>query len=594
MVDMEIAYSFLAGIPTDATWSQTYVVKHADSFFGVVVSVQDAQSPSQIGKELLTHCMHGAQEGMTREQFLSLFTGWNREGVHIASVFISKNAVMIFTKGETSVRLVRNGDEQTLMQGKETGAYIQGEVRPDDYYIVGTKTFFSQFSSFDTHKSPQELGDEYATKLHAQPDSSGMSALFVQLASPTSTHVAPLSTTSSPSRSVPVVLPKIKIPTLGRHVRISLRVPRTKQEKKIVGIALAIGGALLLLFLFSWYLTVRRANTVAQELSPYQTRFNTLAALGSDKRLEQMHGFRELSRDIQERKTASKNSALTRGYDSLLSQVREKFILISGEKHLEKLHVFYDFRLVAADFVAGSVAYDEPGKAAVFLDGARGRLLSLSLEKKEALTLTVDEKLPKPFALAVENRKAYVLGNDGVMELSLPLDRIGSVIVNRDAAWNTPKLIDAFGTNLYVFDTGSRNLLRYDTQDLHSSPSAWFRNKEGVDFEQITSLRIDGGVWLGSTNGTIFHFLQGSPTAFAYQGVLDPPTSPVYIFTTKDSESIYVLEPHASRILVLTKRGEYQRSVISPDLSTATGLVVDESTKKAYVLSGSLVYEVEL
>src|SRR5260221_446001 len=115
--------------------------------------------------------------------------------------------------------------------------------------------------------------------------------------------------------------------------------------------------------------------------------------LPPDKRLEELQGLRELSRDLSDRKKTTKDSTLSSGYDQLLSKVNGKFTSISGEKHVDKLHVFYDFRLVAADFVANSVAYDVPGKLAVFLDGTHARLLSLSLKKKEALKLTIDEKL---------------------------------------------------------------------------------------------------------------------------------------------------------------------------------------------------------
>jgi hypothetical protein len=160
--------------------------------------------------------------------------------------------------------------------------------------------------------------------------------------------------------------------------------------------------------------------------------------------------------------------------------------------------------------------------------------------------------------------------------------------------WQDPKLIDVFGTNAYVFDALARNILKYDLTDLGASPTSWLRSKEGIDFDKVSSMRIDGGVWLGDSSGQITRFMQGVPDDFAYRNVLDKPSSSVYIYATKDSEFLYVLEPQAKRLLVLNKNGEYQKSLTSDDLATATGVVVDEVASKAYILSGSLVYEVGL
>lgn len=594
---MDVTHSTLAGIPSTDAWSHAFGLRSQASFFGVVISVHaSAGDPGVVGKEILDACTLSAKSDMTRELFLSLFKSWSGEGIHIGALFLSPKSALLYTQGEVVIRLSREGSEQDVAKGSTTGAYIEGPLISGDLYEVATASFVQQFPSVEAHRSPQEISDGFISKLQSLPGSAGMGALFVQVAAPVRQAVAVPTSTNVSTPVTPsvrhITVPSIKL--RAPRIQWSSYLPRTQKAKRAFRVVIGLCIALVFLALVSMVVTARRNMQIASTIKPYQQRLDSLAQLGTDKKLEQMSGLRELSRDINSRKKDTKDTSLARRLDQLLSMVDQKFASISGEKHLDKLHIFYDFRLITADFVANSIAYDIPGKLAVFLDGSHSRLLSLSLEKKEALTLTVDEKLVHPFALAVDNRKAYVLGNEGVMRLSLPLDVMGSILVNRDNTWNTPKLIDTFGTNAYVLDAGARNLLKYDLEDPTASPSGWLRNKEGLDFDKITSLQIDGSVWMGTTTGKVFHFTQGAPTAFSYQGVLEPPTSPVYLYTSQESQKLYVLEPHASRLLVLSKDGVYQELITSNDFSTATGVVVDETANKAYILSGSLVYEVEL
>lgn len=575
---MRLSQCFFAGIPTETDWSQSYAHQTDDSLFGLIVHVGNiAGDPSAKGKEILAGAMELAAT-VTRENFLSFFKKWEEEGVDIAGIYVVDGKALLFARGETVVMLTRGGNSQTILKGSQPGQYVEGECHPSDYFTLATTGFVTAYPDVGSAKDPQEACDLAVGKLHTLPDSSKVTALFVMAAGEQEKSQMPVVTVSEP-----------------KPVRQSKpRAPMSERSKKIMRLAvLAIIGVIIILAISS-LLTSRKASDIAKTLAPYDTRYEQLLALGPDKQLDKLRGLRELSRDLSDRVQQTKETSLKRAYEQLLSRVNETFANASGEKHMDKLPVYYDFRLIAPDFVANAVGFDTPGKLAVFLDGSHSRLLSLSLETKEALTLSVDEQLAKPFALAVENRKAYVLGDSGVMALSLPLDKLGSIVILRDSTWNSPKLVDVFGTNAYIFDSGVRNILKYDLTNTGASPSGWMRNKEGVDFDLVTSIKVDGGVWVGESNGKLFRFMQGAPSAFSYTGVLDQPTSTIYVYTTQESGNLYVLEPHAKRLLILNKNGEYQKSITSDDLATTTGLIVDETVNKAYILSGSLVYEVGL
>lgn len=577
---MRLSNCFFAGVPTDQDWSQSFVYVNDDVLFGLVVHIGSPQEDVAIkGKQILKECSERASS-LNRSDFLTYFKTWNEAGVDLAAVFIQGNRVVLFAQGRVGVLLNRAGVSQTILVGKEVGVFVEGECKPGDYYTLGTNGYLAKFEPVDQFKLPQEACDRAVMKLHQLPQSGDISAVFV--------------------KSQIETVPEPEMIADEKVEPVLKTLPSQKQFKsnpnfwKLFKIAGLVGVVALILLGSSLYLTRQKAADLAKNLAPYQSRYEQLLSLPQEKHFDELQGLRELQRDLSERILQTKELSLKRALEGLEARVQQSFTDGSGEKRITKLNVFYDFRLIAPDFVSSSVAFDDPGKSAVFLDGAHSRLLSLSLEKKEALTLSVDEKLPSPFALAVANRKAYVLGNGGVMELPLPLDKMGSIVANRNAMWVEPKLIDAFGTSAYIFDKGARNILKIDLTDLSASPTGWLRSKEGIEFENIVSMRIDGGVWLGDNSGKILHFMQGSPAAFVYTNVLDKPASAVYLYTTQESKNLYVLEPHAKRILILTKDGTYQHSIISDDLLTATGIIVDESSNNAYILSGSLVYQVGL
>lgn len=591
---MSFSHCFLAGIPNKSEWSQAYTHKLEDSVFGMILSVGDpVADPSLTGKEIYGAGMSLATT-VNREEFLAFFKKWGRPGVSLAALYMYGNRALLFAQGEVEIGLVRGGNKQVVLRGKTEAQFVEGEFVPGDYYVLGTQSYFKELSSVDTLLSPQENCDQAAVKIHQLGNSGKIAAALIKVTGEEQKgSIDRISVykgeTSFPQKETVSSLQKTRSLNLKMDAREKLRLFKSARVLKL---AVAVIGILLALVMLNAFLTNKKSAGLEKAIGPYRERYAKLNELPSNQLVDRLQGLRELARDLEDRRDQVKEASLMRAFEQLLSQVKQDFAAISGETHLEKLNVFYDFRLIAPDFVASAVGYDEAGELAVFLDSGHSRLLSLSLEKKEALTLSVDENLDNPFSLAVQNRKAYALGPQGIMELSLPLDRLGSMVLRRDSTWNNPKFIQVFGTNGYVFDSGARNILKHDLDDPASSPSSWLRSKEGLDFDQVTSFNIDGDVWLGTNQGAVFHYRQGGSVDFSYQGVLDKPSSSVYLFSREESELLYVLEPAAKRILVLTKQGEYRKAITSDDLATATGLIVNEKSNKAYVLSGSLVYEV--
>ena len=74
----------------------------------------------------------------------------------------------------------------------------------------------------------------------------------------------------------------------------------------------------------------------------------------------------------------------------------------------------------------------------------------------------------------------------------------------------------------------------------------------------------------------------------------EPFDSPLVIFSKEGFENIYILESDNNRLVVLTDEGEFLKEIKSASLASASNLIVSEEIKKAFAISGSIVYEIGL
>jgi DNA-binding beta-propeller fold protein YncE len=119
-------------------------------------------------------------------------------------------------------------------------------------------------------------------------------------------------------------------------------------------------------------------------------------------------------------------------------------------------------------------------------------------------------------------------------------------------------------------------------------------NKKDLDFSQITSMAVDGDLWLGTKTGQVLKYTSGQPIAWNPAGLQTPLSTAVLIDTSETLTQLYVLEPAKQRLIVFDKSGQFLKELKSPTLASVTTFAVNESLKKAFLVSGSIVYELAL
>ena len=354
----------------------------------------------------------------------------------------------------------------------------------------------------------------------------------------------------------------------------------------------ALVAAPLIIFIFWYFLTARvQARLARSYLVPLQERLiqtkSKLEAEPLAARHETEIILEEL--DVLKEKFAKERFALKLVH-SQADQASKFYESISGREEFQELPVFFDLRLVSADFI--SQAADASGKIAIFLDKEKNILVQLDLETLQAKELKGASGL-KLNNLSFTGKQIYLLGQ-GIHSLDLN-DQLAQLKIEGDSN-REGNLISFFGDYLYVFNPDKRNLYRYapGEEGEYSDPIGWLTDKQGLDFSLVKTMQIDGDIWLGTSDGAIWKFSRGENQDFTISGLKEVFSSPINLFTKEDLEYLYVLEPEKNRLVVLQKNGEFVKEIKSQTLSSTNQLIVNEAMKKAFGVSGSLLYEIEL
>jgi hypothetical protein len=156
-------------------------------------------------------------------------------------------------------------------------------------------------------------------------------------------------------------------------------------------------------------------------------------------------------------------------------------------------------------------------------------------------------------------------------------------------------MIRSYGTNMYIFNPSKQNIFRFTIDDdTATTPRGWVRSSQGLQYDEVLSMTIDGDIWLGSRTGRLLRMRTGEPEEFTVSGLERRFESDSVIYTQEAFDHVYVLESNANRVVQLTKDGVFVREVVSPTLASVSSIVVSADESSILALSGSLIYELEL
>jgi hypothetical protein len=358
-----------------------------------------------------------------------------------------------------------------------------------------------------------------------------------------------------------------------------------------VVLVVVIGGGW---WLFSQARAQQEISAMDEQLQPLRLQIASAQSRVQREPVAARAELESLLQDLERLKTeyAQQPNAL-KVIEAEIAATRSIYDEVSGREEFQALPQFFDLRSLAPSFIAN--LSDASGDQAVFLDTEQKQLIVLNTQTKEGEVKSVAE-LNTPVSLSLMSEEAAIvtLGN-GIQKTTFQDTPQLSELKAEGDSNREARLVDTYGQFVYVFNAAKNNIYRYAPAETgYSDPIGWLRSAPNLVFNEVSSMQIDGDLWLGTRTGEILRFTQGRPAEFAITGMSQPFNSTLILATDSDTQNLYVLEAGQQRVVVLSKNGEFLREVKSASLASATQIIALEQQNKVLVLSGSLLFEIGL
>lgn len=260
---------------------------------------------------------------------------------------------------------------------------------------------------------------------------------------------------------------------------------------------------------------------------------------------------------------------------------------ISGSNSLDKLSIAYDL----GDFLGKKI---ETNNNQIFILENNGKdILKINADNsKEKITLTNNEQI-KDFTIS-EN-KLFVLSS-GIKMLDLTKNENNFTDIKQEGESDkNGELLSSFGPYLYLLNKTKRNIYRYYySDDKLSDPIGWLIDKQGVNFDNINDLLVDGDLWMANKNGDLAKFSKGTNTDFRILGLGNLPNTAITLAANESTNSLALLEKQNKRLILITKDGQLINEIKSNELSGVNSIAFNSAGNKIYAVSGSIIYEIEV
>ncbi len=601
----------VVGTPTPG--AAALFLEHPDHHFVVLLTLkaEDAHTRiEQLSAEFSTGAQHTAVE--LHHYFAHLVQELEQVGATFSCISVMLTGNQVFCLAyKAGIWLRRDHKIGQILSAKDQLLVIEGKSRPEDTYLCLTETQLAHFSHWLPALQQSRLDQGLWQQLQQEsPEpligNTGIARLEIQnddYRLPVEESVTSGDAAIAPSAAQNATgmfrnfskklkkVPNLWQPLFSQDVYVRRQHRQSLLQK--TAIVFAIVAALVLALGWNSFQRAQQQRQVTQLLIPFRTELAQVQNLASTDPIAARTQAADL---VQKMEIVSeqhrKQPVVYQGLQKELSVIKQFEQDISGQREMPVLPTFFDLRFVLSNFIASSM--DISGDTLVFLDHGQKKSLGLSIPQKQATLLPIGE-LSNVRDLSLEEKQLYILGDD-ISVFTLDKSQAAEGLkVSPDRLQTSSQLI-VFGNFLYVLNKEQRNIFRYTLDDKNevTGPIGWVQSDQDLDFTSIESFAVDGDVWVTTTKGEVRKFTGGKATAFSISGLEEPFNSPIRIFTKKDMANIYILEPAKNRVVVLSKSGVLVKEVKSSTLASATSVVANEALKKIFVLSGSLVFEIEL
>jgi hypothetical protein len=173
-----------------------------------------------------------------------------------------------------------------------------------------------------------------------------------------------------------------------------------------------------------------------------------------------------------------------------------------------------------------------------------------------------------------------------------PLRGISVLPLGGKERWIRPQITGSYEGDFYLLDSNLNQILRYKP-DYDGSPEDYLLAPSEVNLAGVVDMALDGRIYLLYADGRIMKFDHGQPAPFEITGLYEPMRNPTALFTSRESQFLYVADSGNKRILQFTKEGGLSRQLIASQgeaFADLKGLFAIEKFNLLYFVSGNKLY----
>jgi len=155
------------------------------------------------------------------------------------------------------------------------------------------------------------------------------------------------------------------------------------------------------------------------------------------------------------------------------------------------------------------------------------------------------------------------------------------------------KAVAKYQSNIYLLDSAENQILKsYKILAGFSNPRSWL--KEEINLDGVTSVAIDGAIYILKENGEILKYVRGKRVEFKNPEFFNPLKGTTKIFTTPAFKNLYIIDQEGKIIVVLDKKGNLVKQYFSEKFNDLKDIFITDDESKILLLNGNKIYELAI
>ncbi|MFH0942673.1 MAG: hypothetical protein V1810_00720 [Candidatus Beckwithbacteria bacterium] len=622
---MKINTSKIVGKPNQKTWAQVHVflpeaeekkqshgqLMAALSFKAVSEEIEVSSFGSEIINRLQEIYYSNESEGILKKAGQSLES---LAAEFLPQVELEAVIGVVWEKGKTYFYAVRNGEGQAvIVRGdKKVNLFssgvnkIGGEILANDRLMIGTDQMFKIMGEKEGEPVWEQGELEQASEglgalVYNREYSSQVAAVLigVEAEEKETEPEAEIRAEAEPEKKNKL---KDWVLKIKRLITSQLRKrPQIQIRGNSRGRRSALSAALILILIFGVSLAIaggkkqkqkdeRGVHSVIEEVQYKYDEAHNLLTLNPLRAKSLLVSSKERISEFQN----SNKGELPKELAEWLNKIETDLGVVQREYVVESATEWFDFDMVKDGFRGSDWEVDE-NKVMVW-DEMTKTVVEVDLTNKSSRIVLGGDKLNGGQLAGLTEDRGLVIEtgkNPLVSVVDIKKGELVAEVVGED--WKNVSDAVGFGSNLYLLDKSQTGQIwKYlgVTSGL-SSKKAYLKG-DSYDLSEAASMAIDGSVWVLFTDGTVVKYVQGAKDAFVVAGLDKQFEEPIKIYTSPEVKNLYILDRRQTRVVVITKSGEYLAQYVWQGISGVKDLVVSETEKKIFMLTGEKVFVIEL